>query len=393
MKNIFKIVKKELDKIFKFPRTIFSTLLLPGLILFVIYAIIGSLVSAEIDKIEQHVGIVHVINAPDSFSFAKETASDSKIEFIDSAIDQLPELEEEIKLGSVDAVLVFDENFDQSIMEKTGVPAVKIYYNPTENNSTETFNKLYVLIDTQKAKLLEDLEIDPNIFLASLEEVFDEKKAAGSFLGMLLPLLLVSFIFAGAMSIGADAIAGEKERGTLATLLMAPLKRDEIILGKIVSTTIINFCYAASSFIGIIGALPFMKSLVGSGGAVISYGVPDYLGLLGIIIVLSVFASTILLVTSTIAKTVKEASMYAMPIYMIVMLLPMFTLFSQAKTETPLVYIIPVYNCIIALKGVLSTEIDLLSYLLTIGSMLIYIALLAFLLIRLFKRERVLFSK
>jgi sodium transport system permease protein len=108
---------------------------------------------------------------------------------------------------------------------------------------------------------------------------------------------------------------------------------------------------------------------------------------------LSVFASTILLVTSTIAKTVKEASMYAMPIYMIVMLLPMFTLFSQAKTETPLVYIIPVYNCIIALKGVLSTEIDLLSYLLTIGSMLIYIALLVFLLIRLFKRERVLFSK
>ena len=247
-------------------------------------------------------------------------------------------MEEGLKLGSVDAVLVFDENFDQSIIEKTGVPAVKIYYNPTENNSAETYNKLYVLIDTQKAKLLEDLEIDPNIFLASLEEVFDEKKAAGSFLGMLLPLLLVSFIFAGAMSIGADAVAGEKERGTLATLLMAPLKRDEIILGKIVSTTIINFCYAASSFIGIIGALPFMKSLVGSGGAVISYGVPDYLGLLGIIIVLSVFASTILLVTSTIAKTVKEASMYAMPIHDRNVVADVHVVFSGENGNAPRLY-------------------------------------------------------
>jgi len=393
MKNIFKIVRKELDKIFKFPRTIFSTIILPGLILFVIYSIIGNLVSTEINKTEEHISIVHLINAPESLSFATESASELKIEFIESSLDNLSELQEEIKEGTVDAIVVYDENFDELISGKSEVPNVKVYYNSTENNSFTAYSKLYNLIEIQKANLLASLDIDPNIFIISPEELFDEKKAAGTFLAMLLPVLLVTFVFAGAMSIGSDAIAGEKERGTLATLLMAPLKRDEIILGKIVSTTIINICYAGSSFIGIIAALPFMKSLIDVEGAGISYNIIDYLSLFGIIIILSVFASAILLVTSTIAKTVKEATMYAMPIYMIVLLLPMLTMFSQNKTETLWLYIIPVYNCILGIKGVLSADINLLSYLLIIGSMIIYISLLVILLIRLFKQERVLFSK
>ncbi|HHZ18757.1 MAG TPA: ABC transporter permease [Acholeplasmataceae bacterium] len=393
MKNVFKIVKKEMDKIFKFPRTIFSTLIFPGLMLFLIYAVIGVIASKEVDKVEQHTSVVHIINAPESFDFALDAAKESNIEYTESQPDQETELKAAVELGTIDAVVVFDADFDQKIREQTGVPGVKIYYNPTLMNSEMANNKLIILIEMQKANLLTELNINPDIFETSTEGIYDEKKASGSSLGILLPILLVSFIFAGAMTVGADAVAGEKERGTLATLLMAPLKRDEIILGKIISTTLTNFCYAASSFVGIIAALPFMKSLFGAEGTTITYSVGDYLSLFGIIILMAVFASTILLVTSTIAKTVKEATMYAMPVYMIAMLLPMLTMFSQTKTESTTAYIIPIYNCIIAIKGVLTDEIDLLSYLLTVGSMVLYTALLVLLLIRLFKQERVLFSK
>src|SRR5690554_6256918 len=316
MKNMLKIVKKELDKIFKFPRTIFSTIILPGLLLFVIYFIIGNIASIEINKSEEYVSSVHMVNAPDSFSFALEQAEEWKIDFIESSADDIPDFIEKIKDGTIDALLVYDEGFDNKIMSHSEEkPKVIVYYNTNETNSNIAYNKLTSLIDSQKQNILDNLGIDPNIFSVIPEVEFDETKIAGTFLSMLLPILLVSFIFAGAMSIGADAVAGEKERGTLATLLMAPLKRNEIIIGKLISSTIINICYCVSSFIGIIAALPFMASLFDLEGIGIAYTIIDYLGLFGIILLLAIFASSLLLVTSTIAKTVKEASMYAMPIY------------------------------------------------------------------------------
>jgi len=394
MKNMLKIVKKELDKIFKFPRTIFSTIILPGLLLFVIYFIIGNIASIEINKSEEYVSSVHMVNAPDSFSFALEQAEELKIDFTESSADDIPDFIEKIKDGTIDALLVYDEGFDNKIMSHSEEkPKVIVYYNANETNSNIAYNKLTSLIDSQKQNILDNLGIDPNIFSVIPEVEFDETKIAGTFLSMLLPILLVSFIFAGAMSIGADAVAGEKERGTLATLLMAPLKRNEIIIGKLISSTIINICYAVSSFIGIIAALPFMASLFDLEGIGIAYTIIDYLGLFGIILLLAIFASSLLLVTSTIAKTVKEASMYAMPIYMIVLLLPMFTMFSEGESVNRVLYLVPVYNCILGIKGVLSLNIDLLSYLMIVLSTVVYVALLIIVLVRLFKRERILFSK
>ena len=394
MKNMLKIVKKELDKIFKFPRTIFSTIILPGLLLFVIYFIIGNIASIEINKSEEYVSSVHMVNAPDSFSFVLEQAEELKIDFTESSADDIPDFIEKIKDGTIDALLVYDEGFDNKIMSHSEEkPKVIVYYNANETNSNIAYNKLTSLIDSQKQNILDNLGIDPNIFSVIPEVEFDETKIAGTFLSMLLPILLVSFIFAGAMSIGADAVAGEKERGTLATLLMAPLKRNEIIIGKLISSTIINICYAVSSFIGIIAALPFMASLFDLEGIGIAYTIIDYLGLFGIILLLAIFASSLLLVTSTIAKTVKEASMYAMPIYMIVLLLPMFTMFSEGESVNRVLYLVPVYNCILGIKGVLSLNIDLLSYLMIVLSTVVYVALLIIVLVRLFKRERILFSK
>ncbi|HPN60951.1 MAG TPA: hypothetical protein PLO88_02325, partial [Bacilli bacterium] len=119
----------------------------------------------------------------------------------------------------------------------------------------------------------------------------------------------------------------------------------------------------------------------------------DYLGILLILIVLSVLASSLLLIFSTLAKTVKEATMLAMPLYLAAIIMPVLTMFSESVSKKFWHYLIPIYNCTVGLKAVLSMEITLLNYLLIIASSLVFIVLTVFLLVKLFKSEKVLFAK
>ena len=63
----------------------------------------------------------------------------------------------------------------------------------------------------------------------------DDSKAGGKMLGMVLPYIISILLCAGAMSLGSDSIAGEKERGTMATMLVLPVKRSHIVYGKLLA--------------------------------------------------------------------------------------------------------------------------------------------------------------
>lgn len=391
MSNVFKIFKKEMDKVFRFPRTIFATLILPGMMIFLIYAFIGQSLESQIDRSAEYVGIVHVIDAPASFDFAITNQAAYKIEFSASEFADLESLTKEVEAGTIDAVLMFETDFDS----KVGLgedPAIDIYYDSSKTNSGIVYAKIQALISVQRDNFLEDLSIDPNIFAISDHLVSDESKSSAKILSMILPMIILSFLFGSALGIGSDAIAGEKERGTLATLLMAPISRNHIIIGKIMSTAVLTIFSAFSSFIGILASLPFAKSMFAVEGE-LGYGALEYLGILLLLLVLSVLISSILLITSTIAKTVKEATMYAMPIYMASILMPVMTMFSEGTSASSWMYLIPIYNCTLGLKGILAMDISLLNYSLVIGSTMVFAALIIWGLIRLFRSEKVLFSK
>ena len=108
-----------------------------------------------------------------------------------------------------------------------------------------------------------------------MEEITPEEKVVGTMLAMVLPVLILSFIFSSAIGLSSDAIAGEKERGTLPKLLVLPIPRNQIIIGKIISTTLLTILSACSSFIGVVAALPFIKNLLEVPGG-ISYGAVDF---------------------------------------------------------------------------------------------------------------------
>lgn len=396
MKNIFKVVKKELDKIFKFPRQIFTTLILPGLILFLIYALIGTGLDATVDKTEEVNSIIHVINSPESFEFAYGIADKNKVDLTKRDTSELENLKQAVLNGEINALIVFDEDFDQLIEQGNlpieELPNVAIMFDSTLVDSYVTMERAQSLITLQQEMIYQQKGINPHIFNIIPDNIEGEEKSAAMMIAMLLPMVLMSFIFASALASGSDAIAGEKERGTIAKLLMLPIKRSEIIIGKIISTATVTILSAISSFIGLIASLPFTKTMFGTTGN-ISYSALEIIGLVVILLLIALLASTILLIFSTLAKNIKEASAMSMPVYIAAVLIPVFGMFSTADTTSKVLYVLPIYNTVLGLQELLSFNFDLINFLLILGSSLVYIFIFILILVRLFKSERVLYAK
>ena len=209
---------------------------------------------------------------------------------------------------------------------------------------------------------------------------------------MMLPMLLMIFLFSGCMAVAPEAIAGEKERGTIATLLITPVSRSQIALGKIMALSVIALLSAASSAIGTILSLP---KLMGGAGSISGslYSAGDYL------LLAAVIASTVLLlvalisIVSAFAKTMKEAQTLVMPLMLVVMFLGITAMFGNGASNNSAVYLIPLYNSVQSMVSILTFDISALHLLLTVGSNLVYALLGALVLTRMFRSEKIIFSK
>ena len=388
MKNVQRIIKKEMDKIFKFPRIIFSTIILPGLLIFGIYAFMGMSIKSEVEKTVDYKSKVQFVNSPQAF----DDYANNYLDFITINKDdrRLEDLKADVKAGTIDAVVVFSTNFENKYFSDA---TVTIYSNVGLQNSSQAETLLHDMINQYKQQELEKQNINTNIFKVTKDNtITDPKKNTGQVLAMLLPMFIMTFVFAGALAIGADAIAGEKERGTLATLLMAPIRRNDIIIGKIISTAMIAILSAMSSFIGIMASLPFSQQMfpIGTG---ISYSIVNYLQIILILLILGLLASSLILIASTFGKSTKEATSYAMPLYIIAILASTISMFNTTLPDSVTLYFIPIYNITLGLKGIFTFELSTVQYLYIVGSNIVFIALTMFLVIKMFKSEKILFNK
>lgn len=206
-----------------------------------------------------------------------------------------------------------------------------------------------------------------------------------------MPLLLAILLFSGCMVIAPESIAGEKERGTLSTLLVTPLRRSELALGKIFAITIVGTLSAISSTIGTISSLPQLTGGV-SDGLPLFYTTGDYL-LLGVVILSTVLLFVSLMsILSAFAKSIKEAQTYMTPLMIVVTLAGITGMFGGAA-EKPLAYLIPVYNSVQCMSAIFSFEAVHLHVAIALVSNLLYCGALVFILTKMFNSEKVMFSR
>lgn len=401
LNGIKQIFGKEMARILKDKKMVFSVFLLPVLIMVVLLTIINNLAGQMQSDIEEHKAIVWMQNEPDSFeTFLASAGAEYDIRTIASDSDR-GEAEDAILNGDADLLIEFPVDFDAMIagfQEGDAVPQIKTYYNPSEEYSSQAYQEISVgVLESYRQTLLAGRVGNPDaitVFTVNSDNddmvIQDDEKASGRALGMMLPYFITILLFAGAMGIGTDMIAGEKERGTMASLLVAPVKRSSIVLGKVFALMVVSGISSLVYVAGMVICTPFMMdSMTGMDEALNLNLGPDQILMLGLLLVAIAFLySAVVALISVFAKTTKEASSYIMPVYMVVLVVGLLTMFRMGDGG-PWDYYIPFYNSAIALQAILSHELTMSQYLITLVETLALGGILTVLIARAFNNEKV----
>lgn len=386
-------------RVFREPKMIFSLFILPVILMIGIYGLIGYLGQNMTQDIEDHRSIVYMENMPEEISaMMSDFAAQSEIISFDGSSD-LEAMKAQVADGSIDLIVIFPENFMETVNsyeEQGEIPDIQVFYNPSEDYSSEAWTRLNTALDgIVRPSLLAQRIGDMNmleVFTVNASGggiVIDEQRAAGQILSMMLPYLITILLFAGTMSLGTDTITGEKERGTMASMLVTPVRRSDIVLGKLLALTFMSMLSAAVYIIALVVAMP---QAMGTGDLEFSFNASQIVMVVILMILLAFFYVALVGLVAVLAKTMKEATTYVSPLYIIVIVAGLFTMLSTSGGHETWEYLVPIYNVALALGEIFTQELTVVHFLLTTGSTLVYSALISGIIVKAFNSERFMFN-
>jgi len=206
-------------------------------------------------------------------------------------------------------------------------------------------------------------------------------------------MLLMMLMFSCCMSVAPDAIAGEKERGTIATLLVTPMPRWHLAMGKIISVSLVALLGGLCSFLGVVLSLPKLMGNTEMIDAAV-YGVPEYACILGVILSTVLLFVAVISVISALAKSVKEASGMVTPLMFVILFISIGGMLSGGVSDVQTwMYLIPVFNSSQCISGIFSMAYEPISVVLTMVSNLACTGVCVFALAKVFGSEKIMFNK
>ena len=392
-KNIKLIFIKELLGTIRDRRTIIAMIIIPLIFYPLLFAGIGyfsKLGSIKSEEAASKVIIDGVEFAPQLVNYLREY---EKIEILIIEDDSHAKLQN----GDIQAILVIPPDFKYKIEQ--GEPNKLILkYDATEAKSRIAKQRIDQVIEKYKSEILfqklSRLDLKEE-FLTPLilqeENIATSKKMTGAFLATLLPYLIIILIFTGAMHTAVDITAGEKERGTIATLLVSQISRLEIVLGKCFAVMLISF---TSMVLGLFGlTLAFLSGTSIAGGIEgLQFGISINSIFLFFLVLFPLvgLASAVLVMVGIYARNIREASSYIIPIYMLTIFLGIISI-SQGMELTGKMFLIPVLNSSFVFKELLMGKIYWNHIITTFSANIIIAGIALFGATRLFNKEEVLF--
>ena len=394
--NTWTIIKKEFARFFGDRQLLFTTVIMPGLLIYIIYSFMGTgMKKMATEGVNEQVTLC-VENLPASVA--------PIVDGIPYTVAvQQPVLQEDIdKLEdkNLNVVLMrFPEAFDEKVATydpQSGefAPNIEIYYNSANNASSRVYHTLQASLLAYEDQLSNRFDINR---IESVDDQFDmanQDDVLGDILSKLIPMLILMLLFSGVMGIAPSAIAGEKERGTIATLLVTPMRRNELALGKVVSLSGMALLSGISSFIGIVLSLPKMIQADTAGVELgLNYTGADYAVLLITILATVLSMASVVSLFSALAKDVKNAGTMIVPFMLVVMLCGLTPMFQSSVPENLTAYMIPFYNSIQVMTSVFAHEMKWMPVVVMLVSNVVYTGIAVWVLTRMFNSEKVMFSK
>lgn len=391
MKPYFWVARKELREALRDKRVRGSAIIAPLFMMLFVLALIG-FVSKLAGKAENQ--RLHVVRTSNSIVAAMKQKG---MQVID--VDSVEAGEKLIKDGKAEVVLNFDPKFDEEYAAKR-VAKIEAFIDEKSTKGQIALANLNGIIAQQNQTRLKEL-LASGGFAPDLAEPIQVKRTpvkigetnVSDVLLSFLPYLVTIYAFFGGFGTGPELVAGEKEKYTLETLLISPVSRRDLALGKFLALASICFLSSMSAILGVVVAglsgVPLFKAAFPNG---LGFGLLEFATMVVVLIpTVSLFAG-ILLAVSSYAKNLREAQQY-LAIVNIVVLMP--AIFSQFIGFTDLgsakwINLIPVLNTSVSLRNALLGKTDVMALGITVAVGAVLGLICVRVAVAMFEREKVL---
>ena len=379
--NLWNILKKELREMFRDKKSLSMMLIIP---IFIPLIMLGMSALFEMQS-ERDIKEYNKIGF--AYNLSPEEKSLAKKMNIEITEDSEKNLKEKYKNGEINLYVTknantYTLNIDSSDNSVYAKSLVEQYY-----NSYKTYLQQNYL--TQN-----NIDASNVLNIITIEEkLIEQDNYFADFIKNYAFLFVIMAITVSATYPATDTTAGEKERGTLETLLTFPIKSKDIILGKFLSVTISSIITGIISFIlAIISLIIAQNTFSIYEGLNIMFTPITMIIAFIIIVVYSFFISGLCISIASTCKTFKEAQSALTPLTLI-SLFPGMIAFMISVNTTPLLSAIPFLNYSLIFTDINASNINYLNIVIMIISSFIYIAIVLNYIIKQYKSEKILFSK
>jgi sodium transport system permease protein len=409
--NITTVYFKELKDSLRDRRTLISTIVIPTLVMPLMFFGIGKVMANVMTKAREDIPTVALLGGSDSPEIVRQFSESKRMRVVPTPGDWKKAISEKQLRVAVE----LPEKFE-ALLRAGEAPPVKVYYYEGElksDNGARVLERfLGELREQAVATRLEAQGLPKSAarpFEFKRENVAPPEKVGGNLFGGLVPYLIIILCFTGAMYPAMDLTAGEKERGTMETLLCSPVPRVDIVLGKFLmvltgSLSAMAFMLISTGVSIAIGGTMMMgggaarsaaagaaaKSAGAAAGPMPMIDPLGVFGVLGMVLPVAVLFAALAFTISLFAKSYKEAQSYLGPMIIVVIMpgvvgmLPGIEL--SAKTA-----MIPILNLSLVCKEMLSGVWNWGYIGLIFGSSSLYAGIALWLAVKMFDREDVIF--
>jgi len=381
--------------LFRDRRTIITTLVLPIVLYPLLMILFSSMMSRQETKLENQQQVAYLIDNMQNESSEKiigEIKKTDKLQVVFSDSISIPE--KLLEDNSIQAIITLRDSIGNS-----GYTTIfsKIYYNKADEKSSfadkKIFKQLQKIKDILIGERLEDLKINEELLKTVAideENVAPPEKMMGFAIGKFLPYLLIILTISAAGVIASDLVAGEKERGTLETILVSAARRNELVIGKYLTIITISVITIILNLFSMYLSFHYIASQANVQMSQFHLPIGNFVLILFLMIPLVTFFSAIFLSISTYSRNIKEAQSYQMPVLFGGIMLSMVSFLPAFELNFGFA-LIPVVNFSLLLRDIMMGNYNLVYLLETVISMIILDIIAIFISVKLFNNESVLF--
>ncbi|WP_296048884.1 ABC transporter permease [uncultured Alteromonas sp.] len=396
---MWKVMLKEIKELLRDRKTLFFMVALPILVFPLLIGLVMFFAGKAVDKAENKVLDYAVVGAQYAPALVEDLAASDL--FNQVMIDEGEDIAAFVKSEQADFVLVIPDNFSEDALQ-SGQIELSLYLNDAGLNMVR--RRLDQIVDVyaerSQQKAFASLELDETQQQALIEpivikkvDVADKRENWGEKIGGMIPYFIFMLCLQGAMIPATDLGAGEKERGTLETLLISPIERHKLVLGKFLTIALAG----ATSALITVSSMAVWGLVISQGMAIkmvsefmSAINAIDFVLMFLMLVPVVAIFSAVLLSLSIYARSFKEAQGYMTPLVFAVIVPVMLAMLPGVELKGGWAWV-PLTNVALAIKELIKGTMDYFQLFAIFSSTAVIAGALLYFCVFWFNKEKVLF--